>query len=76
MEDDSAITRRELRDTLGPALDEAREYCEEVAPIKYGGCLFVDASEIPTQADGESVANGTAKAMAVKDFTAIPTIGD
>lgn len=76
MEDDSAITRRELRDTLGPALDKAREYCEEVAPIEYGGCLFVDASEIPTEADDESVANGTSKAMAAKDFTAMPTIRD
>lgn len=75
MKDGNAIKRQEVRDTLDPALDKASEYCEEVAPIEYAGHLFVDASEIPTEADEESVGNGTDKAMAVKDFTAMAIIG-
>ncbi len=76
MEDGSTITRVELRGTLDAALDRAYEYCDETAPIEHDGRLFVDVTETPVEADSEAISNGTAKAMPVKDFTAISTMGD
>ncbi len=74
MEDGSTVTRAELREVLTPALDDANEYCEEVAPIDYNGCLFVDANEKPVEDRDEDITNGTASAIPLKDFTIVPTI--
>lgn len=75
-EDENPITREELRDVLESAFEEAHDYCNEVAPIEYDGCLFIDANEMPIEADEKAIANGTAIAMALKDFGITPTIGN
>lgn len=68
MEGDGPMTREELRGILGPALDRASDYCDDVAPIDHVGCLFIDANKVPIEADDESIANRTAKAIPVRDF--------
>lgn len=74
LEDGNTITRIELREILEFALAAAREYCDEMAPIDYVGCLFVDAAEIPIEADDEAIARNSAKAIPVKDFSIAPII--
>ncbi len=74
MEDGCAISRNELREILGPALDSAHDYCDDIAPIKHDGCLFVDANENPIEADDEALATGTATAIPIRDFTGIPVV--
>lgn len=76
MEDDHPITRAELRDSLGDALDRAYEYCVEIAPEEYDGCLFVNSEETPIEADENAISKGDVMVMRLKDFTALPTISD
>ena len=76
MEGGQPPTWQSLRDLLGHALDRAHDYCDEIAPTKYIGCLFVDAKETPVEADDEAIIAGTAKAMRLRDFGLMPTIGD
>lgn len=68
MDGENFMTREELQGVLESALDEALDYCDEVAPIDYVGCLFIDANEMPIEADADAIANGTAKAMPIRDF--------
>lgn len=75
-EGENPMTREELRGVLESALDEAHDYCNEVAPIEYDGRLFVDANETPIEADDKAIANGTARAMSLKDFGITLTIGN
>lgn len=76
MEDGSRMDRERLREVLGKALDAASNYCEAIAPVDHAGCLFVDANEIPTEADGDAIASGLATAMTIRDFSGIPVIGE
>lgn len=76
MVDGHVMTRDELRETLEPALDAARKYCDEVAPIEYFGCLFVNENECPIEADAAAVADGLAMAVQLRDFAPVPTVGD
>ncbi|MPY76439.1 MAG: hypothetical protein GEU87_19545 [Alphaproteobacteria bacterium] len=76
MDDRRPMARAELRDTLEAALNDARDYCENVAPIEYLGHLFIDEDDIPVAADSEAVKSGTAKAVPVRDFSVVPTVGD
>lgn len=76
MELGHVMTRDGLREILAPALDAARKYCDEVAPLDYSGCLFVNANEVPIEADEVAVASGLAVAMPIKDFPSVPTIDD
>jgi len=76
MEGERPPTWKGLRDVLAQALDAAYDYCEEVAPTEYGGCLFIDAREIPVEADDKAIVAGAAKAVSLKDFGLMPTIGD
>lgn len=68
VEGEQVMTQANLRDVLGPALDQAHDYCIEVAPIDHVECLFVNAKDIPIEADDEAIANGTARAISITDF--------
>jgi hypothetical protein len=74
MVDGSRMTRAEMRRVVGPALDSAATYCEEIAPIDYIGCLFVDDSECPIMAEDDTIADGSANVVRLRDFTPAPTI--
>lgn len=74
MEGENPMTREVVRSILGPALDQALDYCDAVAPIEFSACLFIDTSETPVPADEEAVTNGTASAMPLKDFGIMPAI--
>ena len=75
-EDDGMTTQDELRETLGPALDGARAYCEDVAPEALSGHLFVDQNDKPIEATEEMLASGTARALPVTDFGIMPKMGE
>ena len=75
MEGEQRPTRNDLHTVLAQALDTAHDYCSEVAPIKYDGCLFIDANEMPIEADEKAIADGVAKAISLKDFGLVPAIG-
>jgi len=68
------VTRQELRATLEPALDAAHDYCDDIAPMDYGGYLFVDANGTPIEADDQMITNGEATAIAPKDFGITPVM--
>jgi len=72
MDDGESITREELREVLVPALQAATAYCEEVAPEKYTGYLFVNQNEVPVAASAEDIATQLARAIPIKDFRALP----
>lgn len=74
MEDGDAVTREALRDVLGPALDDAYAYCEELAPADYDGHLFIGADQAPVAAHETDLADGNARAQPLRDFPAMPTI--
>ena len=76
MEGEHPMTRDALRGILGPALDTAYDYCDDVAPIEFSGCLFADANETPVQADDEVIAKGTARALPIRDFGVARIIGN
>ncbi len=76
MEDSSRMDRDRLREVLGAALDAASDYCEAIAPVDHAGCLFVDAKEVPTEADEDAIASGEATVMEIRDFSGIPVIGE
>ena len=76
MLDGNVMTRDRLRETLEPALDAARKYCDEVAPTEHFGCLFADENERPIEADAAAVADGLAVALQLRDFSPVPIIGD
>ncbi|MBL4691990.1 MAG: hypothetical protein JKY92_01510 [Magnetovibrio sp.] len=75
MEDGGTMTRGKLRDILGTAFDTAFDYCNDIAPIEYDGCLFVDDNEIPVEADEEAISNKTVTARSIRDFTGLPVVG-
>jgi len=75
-EGENPMTRAELRGVLEPALDDAYDYCEAVAPIEYTGCLFIGDDERPTEADAETIANGKARVMPLRDFGVTLITGD
>ena len=75
MEDGSSMEWRHLRRVLDRALDVASDYCDRIAPMEHPGCLFVDANELPIEADDSSIASGTAIALTIRDFSGIPVIG-
>lgn len=64
----ASMTRDELRRTLGPALEQASDYCDEIAPEDYVGFLMTDVEEIPSEADADAIANETAIARPIQDF--------
>lgn len=74
MEDGSALSRDLVREALGPALDDAYAYCEELAPVDRDGHLFVDTDDIPIAATEEGLSSGAARELSLRDFTAIPTL--
>jgi hypothetical protein len=76
MEAGNAMTHRELRETIGQALDDAQEYCEELAPTKYSNRLFIDSDERPVSADASALKNGLATAMPLRNFTPIPIVDE
>tara|TARA_R110002074_G_scaffold276579_9_gene447978 strand:+ start:2492 stop:3310 length:819 start_codon:yes stop_codon:yes gene_type:complete len=74
MEDGSKPEWGRVRDILNVALDAAADYCENVAPIAYAGCLFVDENEVPVEVDENAIANGQATPMIIRDFSGIPVV--
>lgn len=74
MSDGSRMARAEMCEIVGPALELAVAYCEDVAPVDYTGCLFVDDSECPIIADDDALADGAAHVIRLKDFSPVPTI--
>ncbi len=74
MDNGTVMTRDHVRKVLGPALDRAVEYCEEVAPIDFQGHLFVDKAQIPGEATEEDLQAKRYEALPLKDFSAIPSL--
>lgn len=70
------MKRTELQGILGEALEKAREYCEDIAPMEYPGDLFVDARRIPVEATLRSIGNGSATAIPIQDFGITTIIAD
>ena len=75
MENGHSMTRDALRDVLGPALDRAADYCDDDAPTDFIGQLFVNSSETPIEAGGDTIATGAASALVIRDFGVVPKIG-
>jgi len=69
-----AIGRDEIRAILTPAFDAASSYCDDVAPNDYLGHLLVNAKEVPTEADADSIKDGRARAVPIRDFSVLPSI--
>jgi hypothetical protein len=76
MEASHAVSRAEMREGLGQALDEAYAYCEERAPADYAGHLFVDSEGRPIDADAAALAAGAAFPLPLKDFAALPRVAN
>lgn len=74
MDNGVVMTRDHVRKVLGPALDRAVEYCEEVAPIDFQGRLFVDKALIPGEATDADLQARRYEALPLKDFSAIPSL--
>ena len=74
MADDNVMTRDELRSILEPALGQANDYCNDVAPEDHIGCLFVNSDQIPVAADLAAISSGAVRVMNVQDFTPVPRI--
>jgi hypothetical protein len=74
-QDGSSTSREELQEALDAALDDAGDYCEEVAPAELIGHLFVDADNTPVAADEKALKSGSVRAVPARDFSAVPTIG-
>lgn len=70
MEEGASMTRDDIRLVLGQVLKEAAAYCDDVAPDDYLGHLFVDAAEIPVEANQKTISNGSHKSIAIRDFGA------
>ena len=68
-EEGFAVTRNFLREIVGPALDRAEEYCEDVAPTEYLNCLLVDSCDLPVEADADAIFQRTARAIQMRNFT-------
>jgi hypothetical protein len=68
MEDGHPADRAAMRHTLDAALDQARTYCEETAPIDLAGHLFVDGADIPINANEQDIENGRARALEIRLF--------
>ena len=75
MEDGSRMAWERLRGVLDRALETASDYCENTASVNHPGCLFVDAGEIPVDADAAAIENKAATVMTVRNFSGIPAIG-
>ncbi|WP_374656321.1 hypothetical protein [Dongia sp.] len=67
------MTREHIRRILEPALDNAANYCEHVAPNDFYGCLFVDKKLIPGEATDDDLVKGRYDALPVQDFSAVPS---
>lgn len=74
MMDGGSLTRAQLRDVLGPALEAAATYCDEIAPMELAGHLFVDRNEMPIEATVRDITNRSATAIGVRDFRSVPTV--
>ncbi len=76
MEAGNEMTHRELRETIAQALDDAQEYCEELAPTEYSNRLFIDGDERPVSADASALQIGLATAMPLRNFTPTPIVAE
>lgn len=74
MEEGGTVTRAELREVLGTALEAAAAYCDDVAPVDHIGCLFVDAEDKPVEATAITIANRSHRAIAISDFGTVPKL--
>ena len=68
------VTRDIVRAVLEPALQRASDYCLDDAPQDRLGQLFVDAGEMPVEANDDALANGTAIAIEIKNFGVTPIL--
>ncbi|HEX9771385.1 MAG TPA: hypothetical protein VGA50_19585 [Kiloniellales bacterium] len=66
--------RGDIRRILGPALDAAYAYCEEIAPVNFEGHLFVDQDDRPVEADVDSLDRGDARGIPITNFGPGPTV--
>jgi len=76
MEGEAAMARQDIRRVLEKALEEASAYCDDVAPGDHLGCLFVDASDNPVQANEETIADSTHRPVKITDFGRLPRFND
>lgn len=72
MENSTEMTREHIRRILEPALDDAANYCEQVAPEDFYGCLFVDKNHVPVEATDEDLRTARYDALPMQDFSAVP----
>jgi hypothetical protein len=76
MERGATVTRNDVRDILGRALEAAAEYCENVAPEDHLGDLLVDGEDIPVEASATTIAAGSHRSVAITDFGRLPRFGN
>lgn len=76
MQDGVPVSRAALRDTVDAALDEAIDYCSDVAPVDHVGCLFVDRRGFPVMASQSDIETGAATSLPIKRFPPNPEVLD
>lgn len=74
--DGEPVTRDQVREILGAALDRAEKYCDEVAPLELEGRLFVNSLDLPIEATAGQIADKTAHARPIKQFRTSPKFPD
>jgi len=67
-----AVNRATLRDTVNAALDEARDYIEDIAPLASQGALFLDANDVPYPATQDDVESERAWIVKARRFRPTP----
>lgn len=72
MAGDAAIDRQDLIAKIERALDDAADYCEDMAPIGHPGCLFLNVDGKPEPATEDDLDELTI--IGVRDYQATPIL--
>jgi hypothetical protein len=68
------ITQEKVRKALNSALERASNYCNELAPADFLGCLFVDSEQKPIEATQQDIVDKRASVMPLRQFLATPEL--